>query len=158
MICHKRKGEKWIGENYFWYPNVFNRQFYDCNYLKYLAVSSIFGRLLLSTGMVCFKLYICVFIRYLPYLYVYLWACVNPYQSILFQRCILRILSFNIKAIWGHYLKKFINFFSCVACPLFLIYIYIYICCHPKTDCFIKSQLFSVARHAWCFKMGLKPV
>ena len=26
--------------------------------------------------------------------------------------------------------------------------IYIYIYCHPQTDCFIVSQLFSVARHA----------
>ena len=27
------------------------------------------------------------------------------------------------------------------------IYIYIYIYCHPQTDCFIVSHLFSVARH-----------
>ena len=30
-------------------------------------------------------------------------------------------------------------------------YIYIYIYCHPQTDCFIVSLLFSVARH---FKLG----
>ena len=30
------------------------------------------------------------------------------------------------------------------------IYIYIYIYCHPQTDCFIVSQLFSVARHVGC--------
>ena len=29
--------------------------------------------------------------------------------------------------------------------------------CHPKTDCFIVSQLFSVARHVGCLKLGLKP-
>ena len=28
------------------------------------------------------------------------------------------------------------------------IYIYIYIYCHPQTDCFVRSELFSVARHA----------
>ena len=27
------------------------------------------------------------------------------------------------------------------------IYIYIYIYCHPQTDCFVLSELFSVARH-----------
>ena len=31
------------------------------------------------------------------------------------------------------------------------IYIYIYIYCHPPTDCFVVSQLFSVV---WCFKLG----
>ena len=28
------------------------------------------------------------------------------------------------------------------------IYMYIYIYCHPQTDCFVLSELFSVARHA----------
>ena len=37
------------------------------------------------------------------------------------------------------------------------IYIYIYIYCHPQIDCFVVSQLFSVARHAGCFKVKLKP-
>ena len=36
--------------------------------------------------------------------------------------------------------------------------IYIYIYCHPQTDCFIVSQLFSVARHVGCLKPGSKPV
>ena len=38
------------------------------------------------------------------------------------------------------------------------IYIYIYIYCHPQTDCFILSELFSVARHVWRSKPGSKPV
>ena len=38
------------------------------------------------------------------------------------------------------------------------IYIYIYIYCHPQTDCFILSELFSVARHAGYSKPGSKPV
>ena len=43
------------------------------------------------------------------------------------------------------------------------IYLYIYVCvcvcvwCHPQTDSFVVSQLFSVARHAGRFKLGLKP-
>ena len=35
--------------------------------------------------------------------------------------------------------------------------IYIYIYCHPQTDCFIVSQLISVARHAGWLKLQLKP-
>ena len=37
------------------------------------------------------------------------------------------------------------------------LYISIYIYCYPKTDCFIVSQLISVARHIGRFKLGLKP-
>ena len=29
--------------------------------------------------------------------------------------------------------------------------------CHPQTDCFIVSQLFSVARHVRRLKLGSKP-
>ena len=38
-----------------------------------------------------------------------------------------------------------------------MTYIYIYIYCHPKTDCFVVSQLFSAARHVGCLKLGSKP-
>ena len=37
------------------------------------------------------------------------------------------------------------------------IYIYIYIYCHPQTDCFVVSLLFSVVRHAGRFKLGWEP-
>ena len=37
------------------------------------------------------------------------------------------------------------------------IYIYIYIYCHPQIDCFVVSQLFSVARHVRRLKLGSKP-
>ena len=37
------------------------------------------------------------------------------------------------------------------------IYTYIYTYCHPQTDSFIVSQLFSVARHTGRFKLSLKP-
>ena len=37
------------------------------------------------------------------------------------------------------------------------IYIYIYIYCHPHTDCFVVSQLVSVAWHAGRFELGSKP-
>ena len=36
-------------------------------------------------------------------------------------------------------------------------YIYIYTYCHPQTDCFVVSQLFSVARHVGRLKLGSKP-
>ena len=36
------------------------------------------------------------------------------------------------------------------------LYIYIYIYCQPQTDCFIVSQLFSVARHVGRLKLGSK--
>ena len=35
--------------------------------------------------------------------------------------------------------------------------IYIYIYSHPQTDCFVLSELFSVARHAGHSKPELKP-
>ena len=38
------------------------------------------------------------------------------------------------------------------------IYIYIYIYCHPQTDCFVLSELFSVARHVGRLKLGSKPI
>ena len=38
------------------------------------------------------------------------------------------------------------------------IYIYIYIHCHPQTDCFIISQLFSMTRLAGRFKLRSKPI
>ena len=34
----------------------------------------------------------------------------------------------------------------------------IYIYSHPQTDCFVLSELFSVARHAGGSKQGLKPI
>ena len=37
------------------------------------------------------------------------------------------------------------------------IYFHIYIYSHPLTDCFAVSQLFSVARHVRCLKLGSKP-
>ena len=39
-----------------------------------------------------------------------------------------------------------------------LIYIYIYICCYTQTDCFVLSELFSVARHEGRSKSGSKPI
>ena len=36
-------------------------------------------------------------------------------------------------------------------------HIYIYIYCHPQTDCFVVSQLFSMARHVGRLKLGSKP-
>ena len=38
------------------------------------------------------------------------------------------------------------------------VYIYIYIYCNPQTDCFVLSELFSVARQAGRSKPGSKAV
>ena len=35
---------------------------------------------------------------------------------------------------------------------------HIYIYCHPQTDCFVLSELFTVARHVGRIKSGSKPV
>ena len=35
-------------------------------------------------------------------------------------------------------------------------YIYIYIYCHPQTDCFVISQLFSVSKHVGHLKTGIE--
>ena len=45
----------------------------------------------------------------------------------------------------------------CVSMYLSYIYIYIYIYCHPQTDCFVVSQLFSVAKHVGRLSLGSKP-
>ena len=42
-------------------------------------------------------------------------------------------------------------------CVYIYIYIYIFIDFHPQTDCYVVSQLFSVARYAGHFKLGSKP-
>ena len=41
-------------------------------------------------------------------------------------------------------------------CICIYIYIYIYIC-HPQIDYFLVSQIFSMARHVGCLKLGPKP-
>ena len=53
--------------------------------------------------------------------------------------------------------------FKLILCYILLeqmvgLYIYIYIYCHPQTDCFLVSQLFIVAKHVRRFKLGSKPV
>ena len=45
--------------------------------------------------------------------------------------------------------------------PTLLLYIYTYIYIYffflPRRDCFVVSQIFRVARHVRCFKLGSKP-
>ena len=49
----------------------------------------------------------------------------------------------------------FLYYFYNIYIYIFIyIYIYIYIYCYPQTDCFVASQLFNVARHERCFKIG----
>ena len=56
---------------------------------------------------------------------------------------------------WNYRFSKIGSKFSITLCVCVCVFIYIY--CHPQTDYFIVSQLFSVARHTGCFKLGLKP-
>ena len=54
----------------------------------------------------------------------------------------------------------FIKLFTDWVLLLVYIYIYIYICIyiyHQQTGSFVVSKLFSLARHARCFKLGSKP-
>ena len=63
-----------------------------------------------------------------------------------FQEC-MTILNAHTKKVW-----------KLIVCTSYIyIYIYIYIYCHPLTDCFVISQLFSVARHVGRLKLGSKP-
>ena len=50
----------------------------------------------------------------------------------------------------------YIYIYICIYVYIY-IYIYIYIYYHPQTNCFVVSQLFSVARHVGCSKLGWKP-
>ena len=54
--------------------------------------------------------------------------------------------------------KVGINIYIDVSDVYIYIYIYIYIYSHPQTDCFVLSELFSVARHAGRSKPGSKPI
>ena len=42
-------------------------------------------------------------------------------------------------------------------CVCVCVCMFLCVCCHPHTDCFIESQLFSVARRERCFKQQSKP-
>ena len=57
-------------------------------------------------------------------------------------------------------IQKFINnhtYINLLQSVTIYIYIYIYTYCHPRTDYFAVSQLFSVARHVGRLKLGSKP-
>ena len=60
------------------------------------------------------------------------------------------------------YINLYLNIYICIYIYIYIcIYIYIYggVCvyCHPQTDSFVISQLFSVARHVGRLKLGSKP-
>ena len=65
---------------------------------------------------------------------------------------ILLMLLF-IETLWVDHYNYFVRMSK-----IWLIQIYIYIYSHPQTDCFVLSELFSVARHAGRSKPGSKPV
>ena len=53
------------------------------------------------------------------------------------------------------YIYKYVYVIDTTMLYMYSIYIFLY--CHPQTDGFIISQLFSVARHTGHFKLGSKP-
>ena len=66
----------------------------------------------------------------------------------------LRHLSGNLKRSYIDYTDKFCLYYLM---KYIYIYIYIYIYCHPHADCFVVSQVFSVAKHARFPKLGSNP-
>ena len=61
----------------------------------------------------------------------------------------VRTFMWHIYMIWFYGISNIESYL--MPNPLF-IYIYIYIYSHPQTDCFVLSELFSVARHVGCSK------
>ena len=95
-----------------------------------------------------------------------LWDEISDWKSILKMKCI-SLKKFQIAAVYlSIYLSIWMSvwfFLSLSVCLIYLsiylsISLSIYIYCHPQTDCFILSELFSVARHIGHSKPGLKPI
>ena len=78
---------------------------------------------------ICIYIYICMYIYIYVYIYTYIYVCMYIYIYV----CI--------------YIYVYI--YVC-------IYIYIYVYCHPQTDSFVVSELFSVARHVGRLMLGSK--
>ena len=78
------------------------------------------------------------------YIYIYIYICTHiGVMSVLVYTC------WQVETKTG---MTYIYIYSCVC-----IYIYIYIYYHPQTNCFVLSELFSVARHVVSLKLGSKP-
>ena len=91
--------------------------------------------------------------QYLSFHLVQLWSqnFPNPFHSCMYVRMFMLKLIIPLQSImWWTYLIR-------VGIHHVYIYIYIYIYCHPQTDCFVVSQLFSVARYVGHLKLGPKP-
>ena len=74
-------------------------------------------------------MYVCI------YIYIYIYGCIWIYKYM----CIY--------------------IYVCIYIYIYIqLYICIYIYSHPQTDCFVLSELFSVARHAGRLKPESKPV
>ena len=59
---------------------------------------------------------------------------------------------------YGGFINQFLPAFKFVVMKKCCqIYTHIYTYRHPHTDCFVVSQVFSVARHASFSKLGSKP-
>ena len=74
---------------------------------------------------------------------VFTWLCACPKKN---EHCKLD------SSVYSHFFSRNEN----LTIDIMFNYIYIYIYCHPQTDCFVVSLLFSVARHVGHLKLGLK--
>ena len=72
----------------------------------------------------------------------------SPFPRIL-ALCWMQIASSRI---WNWFSVHFLRWYQ-----LHFNFLFLYLYYHPQTDCFIVSQLFSVARHAGRLKLGSKP-
>ena len=59
----------------------------------------------------------------------------------------------------GSLAEGFVNVHThtCIYICMYYTHLYIYIYYHPRTGCFVVSQLFMMSRHVGCLKLGSNP-
>ena len=86
---------------------------------------------------------------------IFSWACVRMSEVNTVCVCIYKVYTKHIRS-WSLYNVNISEAYTLCACIYIYIYIYIYIL--SSTDCFILSELFSVARYVRCLKPELQPI
>ena len=92
------------------------------------------------------------------YIYIYIYMCVCVcvcYKPINYKECRFH---FYWKKFWTQAHTYFRIFTNVNSVFKKMVYSQDYIYSHPQTDCFVLSELFSVARHAGRSKPGIEPV